>query len=52
MYEWGKYTLTISKDGVIVRTIEYKGMSGNAMIDEAKYWHSVYPKEDGYTVDW
>lgn len=51
---WGDYTLVITntKTGEVIREIKYTRMSGNAMMDEAKYWRSVYPKEDGYTVDW
>lgn len=52
MANWGEYTLTISKDGVVVKEIKYEGMSGTAMMDEAKYWRHQYPESEGYTVDW
>lgn len=49
---WGTYTLTITKDGKAVKTVEYTKMSGHAMMDAAFYWRSLYPEKDGYTVDW
>jgi hypothetical protein len=52
MSEWGRYTLTISKNGKVFKTIEYENMSGNAMMDESFYWRQKYPSEKGYTIDW
>jgi len=52
MTEWGRYTLTISKDGEIVKTVEYHNMSGTAMMDEAFSWRLQYPPVFGYTIDW
>ena len=49
---WGTYTLTITKDGKVVKTVEYTKMSGHAMMDAAFYWRNQYPEKDGYTVDW
>ena len=52
MSEWGRYTLTISKNGEVIKTIEYKNMSGTAMMDEAFVWRIEYPQHEGYTIDW
>lgn len=52
MSDWGKYILTISKDGKIVKTVNYTNMSGTAMMDESFYWRMKYPVADGYTIDW
>jgi hypothetical protein len=49
---WGTYTLTITKDGKAVKTVEYTKMSGHAMMDAAFYWRSLYPESEGYSVDW
>jgi len=51
-YVWGSYTLTVSKNGVLVKTVEYTGMSGAAMMDEAHYLRFQYPASDGFTIDW
>lgn len=48
---WGTYTLTITKDGNVVKTVEYTKMSGHAMMDAAFYWRKQYPEKDGYKVD-
>ena len=48
----GTYTLTITKDGKVVKTVEYTRMSGSAMMDEAFYWRRLFPETDGYKVDW
>ena len=41
------YTLTIrnAKTNRILRKIEYKGYSGNAMMDECFYWRQEYRKK-------
>lgn len=51
-YEWGKYTLTISLNGKVIKTVEYKGMSGTAMMDESFHWRRQYPASKGYSIDW
>jgi len=50
--EWGRYTLTVSKDGEVIIIKEYTGMSGTAMMDEAYSYRLEYPASDGYSVDW
>ena len=49
---WGKYVLTVTKDGVVVKTIEYTGMSGTAMMEEEYMLRFQYPASEGYTIDW
>ena len=51
-YEWGAYRVTVSKNGEIVRHIEYSNMSGSAMSDAVYSLKRQYPKEQGYKVDW
>ena len=52
MSEWGRYTLTISKNGKVIKTVEYENMSGNAMMDAAFSWRLQYPTSEGYTINW
>lgn len=49
----GQYTLTITDNetGKVVHKESYKGMSGTAMMDEAKYYRRQYPATK-YTIDW
>ena len=49
---WGLYTLTISLNGQVIKTIEYKGMSGTAMMEEEYMLRFDYPKSAGYSIDW
>jgi len=50
--EWGTYTLTVSKNGKVIKKVEYTGMSGYAMHDAAFSWRNSYPEYKGYKVDW
>ena len=52
VYVWGSYTLTVSQNGVVIKTVEYTRMSGTAMMDEAHYLRFQYPASDGFTIDW
>jgi len=52
MANWGEYTLMICKNGKVIKTVKYTGMSGTAMMDESFYWRMKYPQEEGYTIDW
>jgi hypothetical protein len=47
------YLLTITEiaTGLIVYEHEYKGYSGNAMMDEQKSLYRQYPREK-YRIDW
>lgn len=51
--EWGRYTLTVTdlRTQEVVFKDEYKGMSGNAMMDEAKSLRLQYPSKH-YRIDW
>lgn len=50
---WGSYTLIVKETatGKVVYSESYKGMSGTAMMDEAKYYRGQYPAPK-YTIDW
>lgn len=52
--EWGRYTLVVREKatGLIVETIEYRGMSGNAMMDEQKHIHNTKYPRDLYVIEW
>lgn len=51
--KWGFYTLTVTEiqTGKVVHKESYSGMSGTAMMDEAKYFRKKYPAEK-YDIDW
>lgn len=51
-YEWGRYTLTITKGDEVILIHEYYNMSGHAMMDEAFSWRNEYPLSEGYVVNW
>lgn len=52
MAKWGDYTLTITYKGEVVKELNYTGMSGTAMMDEAKFWRRQYPENEGYLINW
>ena len=52
VYTWGSYVVTISQNGSVIKTIEYNGMSGSAMMDEEYMLRFQYPVSDGYKIDW
>ncbi|QMP83989.1 MAG: hypothetical protein [Caudoviricetes sp.] len=52
-YEWGRYTLTVTdlRTQKVVFKDEYKGMSGQAMMDETFSLRLQYPSKH-YRIDW
>lgn len=52
MAEWGAYTVRIYQRGALVREIEFRNMSGHAMMDMVYGLRFDYPIADGYAIDW
>lgn len=47
------YAVNVYKDGVFVICHRYEGYSGVDVHDEVKYLKRVvYPKSEGYTIEW
>jgi hypothetical protein len=50
---WGSYTLTITdKDNRIVLVQEYTNTSGHEMMNSDYSWQQIYPKSEGYKINW